>query len=373
MTAVKALATTEDRASMVRGVRIALKIAGQRALRQHQRAVHLAPASDSETDIWDFVKRRSHGLYRQSRPHLTRSTGPRIAIFPPWARACDAGTVGVKVESRAVRGQRRAASCVAGVVHCRTKVDRRRPGFEGAVPRRDPDVSHANSSIGAIGNQKELQPIPSYVCSVILIPAGAAQLRDEDGGAERPIIPQRADPDAENPGTVTRDVQADDPGLFVLEVGRGVIILRTIDRAEVDRLLPTEIVMLVASSRNIEIVAAETTWAVTVEEQQMPVRRKARDGRAAIDAIDDGYTVECIQIYWWSPIRVEAGALGNPDFEEARGVLAVDAPRRRPHPRRPHRPRHDDRPHPRRPSPIAGCGDCVIARQVPADPVFIRS
>src|SRR6266446_980749 len=59
MTAVKALATTEDRASMVRGVRIALKIAGQRALRQHQRAVHLAPASDSETDVWDFVKRRS--------------------------------------------------------------------------------------------------------------------------------------------------------------------------------------------------------------------------------------------------------------------------------------------------------------------------
>src|SRR6266481_4067967 len=75
MTAVKALATTEDRASMVRGVRIALKIAGQRALRQHQRAVHLAPASDSETDIWDFVKRRSHGLYRQSRPHLTRGRG----------------------------------------------------------------------------------------------------------------------------------------------------------------------------------------------------------------------------------------------------------------------------------------------------------
>src|SRR6202011_1700196 len=157
-------------------------------------------------------------------------------------------------------------------------------------------------------------------------PAGAAQLRDEDGGAERPIIPQRADPDAEDPGTVTRDVQADDPGLFVLEVGRGVIVFRTNYRAEVDRLLPTEIVMLVASSRNIEIVAAETTWAVTVEEQQMPVRRKARDGRAAIDAIDDGYTVERIQIYWWSPTRVEAGALGNPDFEEASGVLAVDTP-----------------------------------------------
>jgi hypothetical protein len=109
--------------------------------------------------------------------------------------------------------------------------------------------------------------------------------------------------------TASRDVQADDPGLFVLEVGRGVIVLRTIDRAEVDRLLPTEIVMLVASLTNIEIVAAETTRAVAVKKQQMPVRRKARDGRVVFDAIDDGYTIERVEIYWRSPIRIEAGAL----------------------------------------------------------------
>jgi hypothetical protein len=103
--------------------------------------------------------------------------------------------------------------------------------------------------------------------------------------------------------------------------------LRTIDRAEVDRLLPAEIVIFVASSTNIEIVAAETTWAVTVEEQLMPVRGKAQDGCIALDTIDNRYTVERVQIYWRSPIRVEAGALRNPDLNESSGVFAVDAPR----------------------------------------------
>ena len=92
--------------------------------------------------------------------------------------------------------------------------------------------------------------------------------------------------------TCSRDERANDPRLFVLEVGQGGIVLRTIDHAEVDRLLPTEVVMLVRSPRNIEVSAAETTWAVTVEEQQMPIRRKARDGRVAFDPIDDGYTVD---------------------------------------------------------------------------------
>jgi len=171
------------------------------------------------------------------------------------------------------------------------------------------------SGLGRVETRKNSSP--SRLMSGGIVRKSAAQLWDEDGRAERPVIPQRADPDVEGAGftpdgpsrAVSRDVQADDPRLFVLEVGRGVIVLRTINRAEVDRLLPTEIVMLVASSRNIEIVAAETTWAVTGEEQQMPVRRKARDGRAAFDGIDDGYTVERVQIYWRSPIRVEAGAL----------------------------------------------------------------
>jgi choline dehydrogenase-like flavoprotein len=52
-------ATSEDRASMIEGVRIA----EQHALQVVQRSPHLVPASDSEADIWDFVKQRCHTLY----------------------------------------------------------------------------------------------------------------------------------------------------------------------------------------------------------------------------------------------------------------------------------------------------------------------
>lgn len=57
------LATENDRASMIEGVRIAMHIAQQPALRAVQRAPHLTPASDSDADIWTFVQRRCHTLY----------------------------------------------------------------------------------------------------------------------------------------------------------------------------------------------------------------------------------------------------------------------------------------------------------------------
>jgi hypothetical protein len=69
---------------------------------------------------------------------------------------------------------------------------------ESAVPRRVPDVVHATASIGATGSQKELQPIPPDGRARIVVLA--AQLRDEDGGTERFIIPQRADVDVEGAG-----------------------------------------------------------------------------------------------------------------------------------------------------------------------------
>lgn len=56
-------ATSEDRASMIEGMRIALRIAEQDAFQVVQRSPHLVPASDSEADIWDFVKQRCHTLY----------------------------------------------------------------------------------------------------------------------------------------------------------------------------------------------------------------------------------------------------------------------------------------------------------------------
>src|SRR5215467_6370212 len=54
--------------------------------------------------------------------------------------------------------------------------------------------------------------------------------------------------------TCSRDVPADDSRLFILEVGQGGIVFWAIDQTEVDRFLPTEVVMLVASSRYIEVV-----------------------------------------------------------------------------------------------------------------------
>jgi choline dehydrogenase len=57
------LATREDRECMLTGMRVTLQIAEQEALRRYRRAPHLAPPSDSEADIWEFVKRRCHSLY----------------------------------------------------------------------------------------------------------------------------------------------------------------------------------------------------------------------------------------------------------------------------------------------------------------------
>jgi choline dehydrogenase-like flavoprotein len=57
------LTTEEDRASMLEGVRIALEIAAQPALKEIEREPLSAPASDSEADIMDWVRRASQTVY----------------------------------------------------------------------------------------------------------------------------------------------------------------------------------------------------------------------------------------------------------------------------------------------------------------------
>jgi choline dehydrogenase len=57
------LTTDEDRASMLEGVRIALEIASQPALRAIEREPLSVPASDSEDDIFDWVRRASQTVY----------------------------------------------------------------------------------------------------------------------------------------------------------------------------------------------------------------------------------------------------------------------------------------------------------------------
>ncbi len=57
------LTTEEDRASMLAGVRIALDIAAQPALRALAREPLSVPASDSDKDIWEWVVRASQTVY----------------------------------------------------------------------------------------------------------------------------------------------------------------------------------------------------------------------------------------------------------------------------------------------------------------------
>jgi choline dehydrogenase len=57
------LATDDDRASMVEGVRIALEIAKQPALEAVERAPFSVPASDAEADILDWVSRAGQSVY----------------------------------------------------------------------------------------------------------------------------------------------------------------------------------------------------------------------------------------------------------------------------------------------------------------------
>jgi choline dehydrogenase len=57
------LTTEEDRASMLEGVRIALEIAAQPALKAIEREPLSVPVSDSEQDIFDWVHRASQTVY----------------------------------------------------------------------------------------------------------------------------------------------------------------------------------------------------------------------------------------------------------------------------------------------------------------------
>src|SRR5215469_11182866 len=90
-------------------------------------------------------------------------------------------------------------------------------------------------------------------------------------------------------GAGAREIHGNDPGLFVLEVVRRVIGLRAVDhRSEIDRLLPTKVVMLVAASRNIHVRAAEASRTKTAKEQPVPVGREIGSIGVAADAIMTG-------------------------------------------------------------------------------------
>ena len=57
------LTTEADRRSLIDGTRIALDVGARPALRGQRRGEFLAPASDSDADILDFVQRRAHTVF----------------------------------------------------------------------------------------------------------------------------------------------------------------------------------------------------------------------------------------------------------------------------------------------------------------------
>ena len=88
------LTTDEDRASVLAGVRIALEIAGQPALKAIEREPLSAPASDSDEDILDWVRRASQTVYH---PTSTCAMG---AVVDPELRVY--GVEGLRVVDASV-------------------------------------------------------------------------------------------------------------------------------------------------------------------------------------------------------------------------------------------------------------------------------
>ena len=68
-------AIEEDRRSMIEGVRIALDIAAQPALRAHIKAPNFVPASRSDSDVWDYIRRYASTVYH---PTSTCAIGPVV-------------------------------------------------------------------------------------------------------------------------------------------------------------------------------------------------------------------------------------------------------------------------------------------------------
>ena len=68
-------ATEEDRRSVIEGVRIALDIVAQPALRAHIKAPNVVPNSTSAADVWGYVRRYASTIYH---PTSTCAIGPGV-------------------------------------------------------------------------------------------------------------------------------------------------------------------------------------------------------------------------------------------------------------------------------------------------------
>jgi hypothetical protein len=77
------LATSEDRAAMIRGVRLTMRIAQMPALRTaQQRAGFTVPASDNDADIWAFIERYTQVAYHPtSTCAIGRVVDPQLCVL----------------------------------------------------------------------------------------------------------------------------------------------------------------------------------------------------------------------------------------------------------------------------------------------------
>jgi choline dehydrogenase len=97
-------ATEEDRRSVIEGVRIALDIAAQPALRAHIKAPNVVPNSMSAADVWDYVRRYASTISPDQ--HLRDRTRGRQRAQGAWRRkAAGRGRFG-HAERRARQHQR---------------------------------------------------------------------------------------------------------------------------------------------------------------------------------------------------------------------------------------------------------------------------
>jgi choline dehydrogenase-like flavoprotein len=88
------LTTEEDRASVLAGVKIALELAAQPALKAVEREPYSAPESDSDEDIMAWARRAGHSVYH---PTSTCAMGE---VVDPQLRVY--GTEGLRVVDASV-------------------------------------------------------------------------------------------------------------------------------------------------------------------------------------------------------------------------------------------------------------------------------
>src|SRR5262249_13335573 len=148
-----------------------------------------------------------------------------------------------------------------------------RPRIMSRLPRRNPQVDTTERTT-TIRCQEYFEPITGD--GRVGITQGAAELRNQDGAAKPAVLAFRAHVNIPvvNPSSrpVARKVKRDDSSVGVYEESFiAVIELGINSLAQIDGLLPAEIVAGVLTERDENVEPAKTPKAVTAKEQSVLV------------------------------------------------------------------------------------------------------